>query len=62
MAELLAQFFWERLVPLGAVDAGPDEQGRLCFRVNSMGQCLLGQTADFEYGQSVGEKTAPGAA
>ena len=56
--ELLEKFYWERLVPLGAVDAGLDEQGRLCFRVNAVGQCLLGQITDFEYGQPVGEKTA----
>ena len=56
--ELLKRFFWERLVPLGAVDTGHDGQGRLCFRVNPVGQCLLGQTTDFTYGQPAGEKTA----
>ena len=56
--ELLEAFFWERLVPLGAVDTGLEQQGRLCFRVNSVGRCLLGETADLDYGQPVGEKTA----
>ncbi len=56
--ELLEKFFWERLVPMGAVDAGLEEQGRLCFRINAVGQCLLGQLADFEHGQPAGDKSA----
>ncbi len=55
--ELLEKFFWERLIPLGAVDTGLEEQGRLCFRVNSVGECLLGLTADLDYGKPAGGKT-----
>ena len=52
----LRQFFWERLVPLGAVELGLDAEQMLCFRLNSTGRCLLGLADDFDYGQS----TAPG--
>ena len=55
---LLNQFFWERLIPLGAVDAGPDGQGRLCFRLNPVGQCLIGLLENFEYGHVAADKTA----
>jgi hypothetical protein len=55
---LLNQFFWERLIPLGAVDAGPNGQGRLCFRLNPVGQCLVGLLENFEYGHAAADKAA----
>lgn|ERR1022692_1456151 len=45
------RFFWDRLVPLGGVDTGLDGESRLGFRLNPVGQCLLGLRDDFEYGQ-----------
>ena len=39
---ILKDFFWKRLVVLGAVDTGLDSEQRLCFRLNSTGAFLLG--------------------
>ncbi|MCP5522486.1 MAG: helicase-associated domain-containing protein [Verrucomicrobiales bacterium] len=51
--ELLALFFWERLVPLGCVETLADEADHTLFRLSSAGRCFVGMAPELEYGQPV---------
>jgi len=53
--ELLALFFWGRLVPLGCVEAGERDGGEVCFRLSGAGRFLFGLTGELVYGQPAAE-------
>jgi len=54
--ELLACYLRMRLVPLGGVELGLDEEGGHCFAVTSVGRYVLGVAEDFDYTEdSAGE-------
>ena len=49
--EVLEDFFWNRLVPLGCVETTAREGGQIWFRLSSAGKYLFGQTAELAYGE-----------
>jgi hypothetical protein len=49
--EVLENFFWQRLVPLGCVETTAREDGQVWFRLSTAGKYLFGQTAELAYGE-----------
>jgi hypothetical protein len=48
--EVLENFFWQRLVPLGCVETTAREDGQVWFCLSTAGKYLFGQTAELVYG------------
>ena len=53
--EVLEQFFWERLVPLGCVETGANGNNEIRFRLSPAGRFLFGLNPDLAYGEPATE-------